>query len=112
MKALENSAIPIVMGGGDYSNMPPRSFISVHDFASPKRLAKHLRLLANNSTLYNRYFDWRRESETVKSSGKYAETNIGFCQLCQKLHEEALFPTETAYRNIFEWWTKKGVACK
>lgn len=112
MKALENSVIPIVMGGSNYSTLPPHSFISVDDFASPKDLADYLNLLTKNSTLYNRYFDWRRDPRTIKSYGKYEESKTGFCQLCQRLHEEALSPTVTSYNDILKWWSKDGLACK
>lgn len=112
MKALENSAIPIVIGGSDYATLPPRSFISVNDFASPKELAEHLNLLTKDSTLYNRYFDWRRDPRTIKSYGKYEERKMGFCHLCQRLHEEALSSSVTSYRDILKWWSKDGLACR
>ncbi|KAJ8035751.1 Glycoprotein 3-alpha-L-fucosyltransferase A [Holothuria leucospilota] len=55
-------AIPVVLGASkeDYERVaPPNSFIHVDDFASVKDLAKYLKAVASNLTLFQSYFEWK-----------------------------------------------------
>ena len=53
------------MGGKsqrDYRKLlPPRSYINVEDFDSPKDLADFLQYLDKNATAYNQYHAWRQD---------------------------------------------------
>ena len=44
---------------------PWKSFIHVDDFAGPKQLAEYLRVLDQNATLYNEYFQWKNMGEII-----------------------------------------------
>ena len=46
--------------------LPPKSFINVEDFNTPKDLADYLLLLSKNATEYNKYHAWRDEYEGKK----------------------------------------------
>ncbi|GFS15951.1 alpha-(1,3)-fucosyltransferase C [Elysia marginata] len=57
--------IPVVMGGADYNKfLPPRTFLNVADFESPRALARYLKRLANDKRRYLRMLreknKWRR----------------------------------------------------
>ena len=39
---------------------PPKSYIHADDFESPQQLAKHLKKVAANTTLYHKYHEWRK----------------------------------------------------
>lgn len=53
--ALQLDVVPVVFGGGSYAAIaPPNSFINALDFPSPKELAKYLKMVAANSTVYNK----------------------------------------------------------
>jgi alpha-1,3-fucosyltransferase len=57
-----HEAIPIVLGGADYSKYaPPNSYINARDFDSPKELAEYLMLLDKSETMYASYFSWKKD---------------------------------------------------
>ncbi|GAB6020482.1 hypothetical protein CHUAL_003171 [Chamberlinius hualienensis] len=92
--------VPVVMGGADYKSFaPPHSYISVHDFKSPRHLAEYLMLLDSNDTLYNEYLAWKSSCEVYDNSKL-------FCDLCEKLHDSSLPPK--SYSNIHKWWVEMG----
>ena len=62
------------------ARVPPRSFIHVEDFKTPKDLANYLLFLDRNDTAYREYLSWRSEYEIQNPS------QSGFCQMCQRLH--------------------------
>ncbi|XP_066978429.1 alpha-(1,3)-fucosyltransferase C-like isoform X2 [Macrobrachium rosenbergii] len=111
-KALQMDAIPVVFGGGNYSAVAPNhSFINARDFESPKALASYLRAVANNSTLFNSYFKWKRDY-VVESGFPFSPF---VCDLCSKLH---LAPTEFSkdrnsakrtedgrYADVIKWFS-------
>ena len=86
------------MGGADYKSFaPPKSFIDVKDFNSPKDLAEYLLYLDKNQvrevmdshfksqkmiifqTAYREYFQWKRDYVG------YSPRPI--CNLCSMLHD-------------------------
>ena len=74
--------IPIVIGRADYSALlPPHSYIDVRDYATPRDLARYLRLLEDDVELYNAYFVWRA---TYACGG--STPAIG-CRICSYLWE-------------------------
>ncbi|CAG8809124.1 20698_t:CDS:2, partial [Cetraspora pellucida] len=55
-------SIPIYMGAPDIDNyVPPHSIIKVSDFKNVEDLAKHIYMVANNQTLYESYFEWKKD---------------------------------------------------
>ncbi|EFX82107.1 hypothetical protein DAPPUDRAFT_241186 [Daphnia pulex] len=85
-KIMGHHIVPIVYGGADYTqHAPPHSYIDARKF-KPKELATYLKLLDANDTLYNEYFWWKdyyRVEYSVEDM-----TRHGFCDLCQKLHQQ------------------------
>ena len=59
-KIMSLNIVPVVMGGADYkARAPPKSYIDVLDFESPKHLAEFLSQLAHNDEEYLSYFWWK-----------------------------------------------------
>ena len=97
-KALQTNAVPIVMGHVDYArHLPPKSYIDIKEFLSPKKLAEYLLFLDKNHEEYKKYFDWRRQYEVVK-------TNPFLCDLCRYLnkHENEV----QIYTDLNAWWNQ------
>jgi alpha-1,3-fucosyltransferase len=85
-KILAHDIIPIVYGGVDYAQYaPPHSYIDARKF-KPEELAAYLKLLDANDTLYNEYFWWKDYYDVEYSIEDMSRH--GFCDLCQKLHEQ------------------------
>ena len=83
---LKYSLVPIVYGGDNYSQIaPPHSYIDARKYTA-KNLATYLKELDANDTLYNEYFKWKNHY-TVET-GTEQMARHGFCDLCQKLHED------------------------
>ena len=81
--ALDIGVIPVVLGGGNYSNiLPPHSYIDVHEFTSPETLANYRKQVSQNEALYKEYFEWRNHWEKIES-GK----NAIWCRFCEALHQ-------------------------
>ncbi|XP_057368513.1 alpha-(1,3)-fucosyltransferase C-like [Daphnia carinata] len=105
IRPLFYHAVPIVLGGADYSHFaPPHSYINARDFGSPKELADYLILLNNTETLYTSYFDWKKDYEIVRTDMS------GWCDLCQLAHNDSL-PVKV-YPDIKQWWMLDDAACE
>ncbi|XP_053376136.1 alpha-(1,3)-fucosyltransferase 7-like [Mercenaria mercenaria] len=81
-QSLNREQIPIVNWDLKMvnENIPvPGSFISISDFKDVKSLADYLKHVSTNETLYNSYFDWRKQ---YSISGRCPS-----CIVCQGLHE-------------------------
>lgn len=104
---MEYNIVPIVMGAhrDDYARVsPPKSFIHVDDFETPRHLAQYLHLLDRNDTLYNEYLDW-------KGNGEFVNTYF-WCRLCAMLHTPLLSRKSDHYRsysNAAKWWSPNGI---
>jgi hypothetical protein len=80
-KVYNLDVVPIVLGHARYNqHLPPKSFIDVRDFRSPKHLADYLKILDANDTLYNEYFAWKERYEIVRIKPE--------CQLCEFAHKQ------------------------
>ncbi len=100
---INRNIIPVVYGGADYSKIaPPYSYIDARKY-EPKQLAAYLKMLDANDTLYNEYFWWKEHY--VVESGLEQMTRRGFCDLCQKLHKNDEFKTQT--RLNWQWRLKQ-----
>ncbi|XP_045199426.2 alpha-(1,3)-fucosyltransferase fut-6-like [Mercenaria mercenaria] len=72
--------------------LPPGSFINVFDFDSIESLADELIKIENNETLYNSFFEWRKE---------YTRNSEGImCKLCKELHANK---SAQSYVDMEEW---------
>lgn len=82
--------VPVVDGPSDYGPFIPNthSVIRIDDFASPRELAEHLKMLLNNKSLYNEYLSFRRPggvSDRFKKTLRAFEQ--GRCDLCTLAYE-------------------------
>ena len=94
--ALSMDVIPIVIGYANYSKfLPPHSYIDVHDFSSPEKLADYLLRLDSDEDLYNSYFRWK--------TTQYATTfSDHLCQFCEFLNTKR--HVLQIYMDIDKWW--------
>ena len=86
INSLQNDIVPVVFGGGNYSNSKlavPGSYINVMDFKSAKDLADYLVMLDKNDTAYNEYFSWKERY--------YVDVPPSWtCKLCAMLNNDSL----------------------
>ncbi|XP_071814734.1 uncharacterized protein [Apostichopus japonicus] len=91
----EFELVPIVVGASkeDYQRVaPPNSFIYADDFDSVRELARYIRKVATNTTLYNQYHHWRQMGKAVlyTNSRVYPFSSTeGACALLNFLEENA-----------------------
>ena len=94
------NVIPVVLGKADYSSvLPPRSYIDVRDYKSPRHLAQYLALLSEDWALYESYFEWRR----FYTCG--AQTPPIGCELCAYAVRERHRPHRTDAFKHFDFDT-------
>ncbi|CAG8529776.1 5795_t:CDS:1 [Paraglomus occultum] len=87
--ALLVDAIPIYMGASDIDDyVPPGSVIKVTDYESTSALAEHVERIANNKTLYESYFAWKKDT-----------THENFCKKCHPLDDSDV----CAFLERVEW---------
>ena len=98
--------VPIILGGAEYSHLlPPRSYIDIRDFPSPKHLADYLKLLDLHDELYNEYFIWQRYFRLTYADQSWRSQSM-YCRLCAYLQQ---FKAHTQiYTNISTWWHGHG----
>jgi hypothetical protein len=66
---LKLNVVPVVLGAANYSNIaPPNSFIDASKY-SPEELGNYLKILDKNDTLYNEYFEWKKDYWIVSHDG-------------------------------------------
>ena len=101
INSLQNNLVPVVLGGGNYTNKNlaiPGSFINVLDFKSIKDLADYLIMLDRNDTAYNEYFKWKQHY--------YVDFPSSWtCKLCSMLNNASL---STKWYNPQQWETFWG----
>ncbi|XP_017881592.1 alpha-(1,3)-fucosyltransferase C-like [Ceratina calcarata] len=96
--ALRYDVVPIVYSGANYSLFaPPRSYINVLDFDSPRDLAKYLKKLIENPKEYNEFFAWKRYYKIDSGTQQAA------CDLCKLLHERK---EPQMYNRMTEWYSE------
>ncbi len=94
---LQNNIVPVVLGGGNYSNRNlavPGSFINVMDFKTVKDLADYLLMLDKNDTAYNEYFLWKKRYYLD-------EPPPWTCKMCAMLNNDSL-PRKTYDHQHFQ----------
>jgi alpha-1,3-fucosyltransferase len=97
---LKTNIVPVVYGGANYSQIaPPHSYINALDY-TPEKLARYLKLLDSNDTLYNEYFWWKPHYDI--ESGVDQMAGHGFCDLCKKLHQDQGV-TKYYHELVSEW---------
>lgn len=97
-QALEHDMVPVVMGGANYNELViPNSHINVLDFSSVENLARYLKALDENSSAYNRYFDWKKHYQV--------DSTTPLCRLCEMLHNQSL-PSKVHW-DLGSFWGAK-----
>ena len=102
--ALYNDAIPIVLGGGPYSDPKvgiPGSFINVADFDSITHLADYLKYLAANDTAFNEYFAWKQKY-TIIPNYFWPYGSYWPCKACELLHKNT---PDKVYHQLSDFWS-------
>jgi len=108
-KAFTLDIVPVVMGGADYKNKaPPKSYIDVLDFESPKQLAEFLLALNDDDEEYMSYF-WWKDHYKVHNSEKERSAQA-MCKLCEKLNEADV--DRKSYPTLGAWWWGEGHCTK
>ena len=102
---LQSWTVPVVYGGGDYSQyLPPHSYIAAGDFQTARELAAHLVWLMENPEQYLKYFWWKSHYQIVEeiSPDRPHSLPASFsCQLCQYLNTQT---EQKQVSNLQEQW--------
>lgn len=94
---LQLNVIPIVMGNNEYDTLaPPRSVINVDEFNTPAALAQYLESLSNDTEMYLRFFEWKKDFVVTNNHIENAR-----CNLCKKLNEPNQYQ---AYSDVQDWF--------
>ncbi|CAL8116762.1 unnamed protein product [Orchesella dallaii] len=97
---LKLNVIPVVFGASNYSIFaPPKSVIDASQY-SPEELAKYLQLLDRNDTLYNEYFEWKKDYVVEAHDGVPLA-----CDLCEQLHNPNWQKEKKVYEQFEKWIT-------
>jgi len=83
--ALQNDAVPITLGGSNYSDPRlaiPGSYINALDFETPQDLIRYIKKVDNNDTLYNEFFKWKKKFKILQEK---KGCNTFLCDVCSKL---------------------------
>lgn len=102
--SLQNDIVPVVLGGGNYSNRNvavPGSFINVMDFKSVKDLADYLLMLDRNNTAYDEYFSWKERY--------YVDVPPSWtCQMCAMLNNDSLPVKSYDHQHFQKFWGREN----
>ncbi|XP_068243431.1 4-galactosyl-N-acetylglucosaminide 3-alpha-L-fucosyltransferase FUT5-like [Palaemon carinicauda] len=105
--AIQKGAVPVVMGGkveGYRKLLPPKSFIHIDEFQSPKHLAEYLLSLSKDSTKYMEYHAWRSRYRVVNEHGYLGAPVFHYCRICEALNYND--PAPKTYNNMEVFWNK------
>lgn len=106
--AYAKEVLPVVMGGSksDYERLcPPKSFIHVDDFESPKHLAEYLKRLSADDAAYNEFFEWKKEYKVLNEHGYFGSPSLHLCRMCEALNSPKLMPN--VYNNLESFWNAR-----
>lgn len=97
--SLKQGVVPVVnwVKGQEETRVNSSHVINLYDFHTIKDLAKYLKSVAANQSLYNSYLTWRHELD-VETSHFHS-----FCNLCQKLHQSTV--RRQVYSKFSGWVT-------
>ncbi|XP_067939975.1 4-galactosyl-N-acetylglucosaminide 3-alpha-L-fucosyltransferase 9-like [Watersipora subatra] len=100
-KSLFYGMIPVVRGRrAKYEHFaPPHSFIHADEFLSAEELAKYLKRVASNPSLFNQYHKWR--NQYLADSRLMTINRQWMCDLCEKVYT-SLPKTVNVYDHFSE----------
>ncbi|XP_063384347.1 alpha-(1,3)-fucosyltransferase C-like [Cydia fagiglandana] len=99
LTALNNDAVPIVLGGSNYTRfLPPGSYIDAR-LHEPESLAHVMADIIANPSKYHEFFRWRNHY-------KYSEPEQieDVCNLCSALNDESMVTMKSTYPHFRSWW--------
>jgi alpha-1,3-fucosyltransferase len=97
-KVLNEYIIPVVYNGSNMTNfLPPKSYVDANSFATPKDLATHLKILANDPEEYVKYFWWREHYDVSRYSQGYPD-------VCKMVNERRWTYKTQVYGDINKWF--------
>ena len=83
--AFEAGVLPVWLGTRDIAEAVPKgSYIDVAEFDTPHDVANYLKLVLENETLYNSYFEWKKkpfDPEYVRNN-RVLWTDYICCRIC------------------------------
>ena len=83
--AFEAGVLPVWLGTRDIAEAVPKgSYIDVAEFNTPDDVANYLKLVLENETLYNSYFEWKKkpfDPEYVRNNRVLWSESV-FCRIC------------------------------
>ncbi|XP_030026849.1 alpha-(1,3)-fucosyltransferase C [Manduca sexta] len=99
MHAFNSEAVPIMMGGSDFSRFfPDGSYIDSRGIF-PEKLAAILDYLIRNPEVYNAYHQWRA-NYTIQPVNMLR----GLCDLCELLNDVKRVNIQSYYETFRKWW--------
>ncbi|XP_063623060.1 alpha-(1,3)-fucosyltransferase C-like [Cydia splendana] len=99
LTALNNDAVPIVLGGSNYTRfLPPGSYIDAR-LHEPESLARVMADIIANPSKYHEFFRWRNHYKYSESVQKE-----DVCNLCSALNDESMVTMESTYPHFRSWW--------
>ncbi|KAK9883179.1 hypothetical protein WA026_001375 [Henosepilachna vigintioctopunctata] len=104
--AYHKNSIPIIMGYDKKTYeklLPPRSFLHVDDFASPKDLADFI-ISLNKTDEYKSYFRWKTSYEILNEHGYFKTRSYHFCRICEALNFNEKKVKQ--YNDIETFWSQ------
>ncbi|XP_061717257.1 alpha-(1,3)-fucosyltransferase C-like [Cydia pomonella] len=97
--ALNNDAVPIVLGGSNYTRfLPPGSYIDARHH-EPESLARVIADVIANPSKYHEFFRWRNHYKYSES-----EQKEDVCNLCTALNDKNMVTVESTYPHFRSWW--------
>lgn len=105
-KVLYKSIIPVVRSGADFQKLGVDKdlFINTADFKSPKDLAKHLKQVASNFSMYVRYLN-ARNTYNMHFLKDYNHKNR-VCKLCAEVNMPPKANRWYSAAAMYEWFFK------
>lgn len=95
---LKLNVVPVVFGASNYSLFaPPNSVIDASRY-TPEELATYLQRLDKNDTLYNTFFDWKKDYVVESHDGVPLA-----CDLCEQLHNPNWQVEKKVYDQFDKW---------
>jgi len=98
-------SLPVYYGTKSITKYLPseHSVIQANDFDSPKALAEYLKTVATNQTLYDSYFEWKKEKPTAQFKKVLASTAYKYtsmCNVCEALAKNVPVDTREALMDF------------
>ncbi|XP_063382915.1 alpha-(1,3)-fucosyltransferase C-like [Cydia fagiglandana] len=108
LTALQNYAVPVVLGGANYTRFMPDGIYLHGGKMQQFRLAKEMKAIIKDKDRYYSFFKWRNHYSYHDKDE--APDSDDLCRMCEMLHDQALVKKETVYKDFRKWWNVPG-AC-